>query len=113
MRRHIVNVPVDKSAIVVVLEIVEQIPAAGGYVIAMVGFSVFAWILMIWARSSQRSFTESQRSMQGVVTMSEDLRAAMRLDMERCEEKCRRCEEEIKIKDDVIEQLRTDRDELI
>jgi SMC interacting uncharacterized protein involved in chromosome segregation len=44
--------------------------------------------------------------MQNVVTMSENLRAAMRLDMEKCEEECRR-------KDDIIERLREDRDELI
>lgn len=85
------SIPVDSSTVADVLGILEQIPAAGGYIIAMVGFSVFGWILAVWARSSQRSFTASQQSMQNVVKMGESLREAMRQDILRCKEECLEC----------------------
>lgn len=107
------SIPVDSKSIVDVLELVEQIPAAGGYIIAMVGFSAFAIILAIGARSSQRSLAAQQQSMHSVVEATEKLRASMIKDIEKYEEKCRKCQEEVDAKDEIIEQLRVDRDELI
>lgn len=94
------------DAIAHTLEVLKTIPGAGGYILAMVAFMVFGWIFARWALSSQRSFTQSQQSLQGVVTMSEGLREAMRLEKMECEKECSRLRE-------INQQLLRDRDELI
>lgn len=95
-----------EQAVVNILELVKTIPGAGGYVIAMVGFSVFGFILAMWARSSQRSFAASQQSMKNVLEMGEGLREAMRKEKAECERECSRLRA-------INEQLLRDREELI